>query len=246
MAKLSTVLVTGASRGIGREIARQFALAGYRVAIHYNKHADEANDLREQLTAQGCEAMTVRADISDSAQVSAMVDAVEARFGGVDVLVNNAGVAQQKLFDSISDIEWRHIFAVNVDGCFYCCRRVLPHMIRQKGGVIINISSVWGITGASCEVAYSASKAAVIGLSRALAKEVGPSGIRVNCVAPGVIDTDMNSGLDEQTIAELKAQTPLGTIGSAADIAATVLFLASPAAKFITGQVISPNGGLVI
>ncbi len=246
MAELKTVLITGASRGIGREVARLFALSGYRVAIHYHERADLAQTLYDELMGKGCETMTVGADIADASQVCGMVAAVEERLGGIDVLVNNAAISHYKLFDEITDEEWKNVFAVNVEGMFYCCRSVLPGMIRRKNGAIINISSIWGITGASCETAYSASKAAVIGLTRALAKEVGPSDVRVNCVAPGVIDTDMNALVDEEALLELKALTPLNRLGTARDIAQTVLFLASPAASFITGQVISPNGGLVI
>ena len=175
-----------------------------------------------------------------------MVAQVEREFGQVDVLINNAGVAQQKLFDTVTPEEWRRLFAVNVDGVYHCCKCALPGMLRRHAGVILNVSSMWGIAGASCEVAYSASKAAVIGLTKALAKEVGPSGIRVNCIAPGAVDTEMNAHLSEADLALLREETPLGTLGEAEDVAKLALFLASSAGKFLTGQVISPNGGLVI
>ena len=175
-----------------------------------------------------------------------MVDKINSRFGGVDVLVNNAAVAQIKLFSDITSDDWDNIFNVNVKGMFNCTKAVLPYMIHQKHGKIVNISSIWGITGASCEVHYSASKAAVIGLTKALAKELGPSGIQVNCVAPGVVNTDMNAELSKEDIEQIADETPLGVIGNASDIANTVCFLASDKADFITGQVISPNGGLVI
>ena len=162
--------------------------------------------------------------------------------GPVDVLVNNAGIAQQKLFTDITEDDWRRMFAVDVDGVFRCCQCALPHMIHEKSGCIINIASIWGEIGASCEVHYSAAKAAVIGLTKALAKELGPSHIRVNCVSPGVIDTEMNAMFDEETMRDLCESTPLGRIGSPEDIAAAVSFLASDAASFITGQTLSVNG----
>lgn len=164
----------------------------------------------------------------------------------VDVLINNAGVSSQKLFTDITDDDWRKTIGVNLDGVFYCCREVLPQMISRKNGVIINISSMWGEVGASCEVHYSASKAGVIGLTKALAKEVAPSGIRVNCISPGVIMTDMMSGFDDNTIEELKSETPLQRLGTPEDIASAALFLASDEASFITGQTLGVNGGFVI
>ena len=167
-------------------------------------------------------------------------------FGGVDVLVNNAGVSSFGILQDISEEEWDRVFGINVKGAFLCAKAALGHMIRNHGGVIVNISSMWGLVGASCEVHYSASKAALIGMTKALAKELGPSGIRVNCVAPGVIDTDMNSKLTEDDLAVLREETPLGKIGKPSDVAASVMFLASDGGKFITGQVISPNGGIVI
>jgi 3-oxoacyl-[acyl-carrier protein] reductase len=166
--------------------------------------------------------------------------------GDVDILVNNAGIARQELFTDISPETWRRIFAVNVDGAFNCCQLALPHMIHEKRGKIINISSMWGITGGSCETAYSASKAAIIGLTKALAKELGPSGIQVNCVAPGVIDTDMNNNLTAEDMEALRQETPAGRIGAPEDVAAAVAFLASAGGDFITGQVISVDGGMVI
>lgn len=164
----------------------------------------------------------------------------------VDVLVNNAGISSQKLFTDIKDDEWKKTIGVNLNGVFYCCKNVLPQMINRKSGVIINISSMWGEVGASCEVHYSASKAGVIGLTKALAKEVAPSGVRVNCIAPGVIMTDMMEDFDGETINELKAETPLGRLGTPEDIAAAALFLASDNASFITGQTLGVNGGFII
>ena len=175
-----------------------------------------------------------------------MFSEIRNSLGEVDILVNNAGGGTQILFSDISDELWRETFALNVDGCFYCCKEALPHMIHEKQGKIINISSIWGVTGASCEVHYSAAKAAIIGLTKALAKELGPSGINVNCVAPGVIDTPMNAHLSEEAMNELKEETPLCRIGTPEDVANAVYFLASDDASFITGQVLGANGGFVI
>ena len=190
----------------------------------------------------GIESRAVKADVSNPAEVTAMFEEI----GSVDVLVNNAGISSQKLFTDITDDEWKKTIGVNLDAVFYCCKNALPHMIRQKSGAIINISSMWGEVGASCEVHYSASKAGVIGLTKALAKEVAPSGVRVNCIAPGVIMTDMMSDYDDKTINELKDETPLGRLGTPEDIAAAALFLASDDASFITGQTLGVNGGFII
>ncbi len=188
----------------------------------------------------------VGGDVSDADQVDRMAAEVERALGPVSVLVNNAGISQQQLVTDISTTQWREMLGVHVDGTFYCCRRVLPAMIRRKQGKIINISSMWGQVGASCEVHYSTAKAAVIGLTRALAKEVGPSGIQVNCVAPGVIDTDMLAAFSEEDRQALMEETPLGRLGKPRDVAKTVGFLAGSGADFMTGQVLSPNGGFVI
>lgn len=241
-----TVLITGATRGIGKEIASLFADNNYCVAINYSRSEKDAEILCCQLAKKKHDVIKVQGDVSDRSQVNDMFNKIYDKFGAVDVLVNNAGIAQQKMFVDISIDDWNRMFDVNIKGIFNCCQSVLPKMIENKQGKIINISSIWGLTGASCEVHYSASKAAVIGLTKALAKEVGPSNIQVNCVAPGVIDTEMNSGLDILTLEELKNNTPLGVIGSTKDIAEVVLFLASSKSNFITGQIISPNGGFLI
>ncbi len=241
-----TALITGASRGIGRACALAFAKEGYCVAANYRTHEKEALSLREEIRAMGSVCEVFHADVADRAQVDDMVRGIQDVFGRVDVLVNNAGIAQQKLFSDITDGDWQRMFDVNVKGMFHCAQAVLPMMIGAKRGRIVNVSSIWGMAGASCEVHYSASKAAVIGFTKALAKEVGPSGIQVNCVAPGVVDTDMNALLDEGAREALREETPLGCIGTPDDIAQTILFLASEKAKFITGQILSPNGGLVI
>lgn len=241
-----TVLVTGASRGIGYSTAKLFAESGYQTVINYNNSKDEAEILEKTLTDSGYAAFAVKADVSERCQVENMISLVKNRFESVDILINNAGIAQQKLFSDITSEDFNKMFSVNVTGTYHCIQSVLPDMINKKSGVILNISSVWGITGASCEVHYSAAKAAIIGMSKALAKEVGPSGIRVNCVAPGVIATDMVNSLSDETRAILKEETPLSKIGTALDIAETLLFLSSDHASFITGQVISPNGGFCI
>ncbi len=243
---MDTVLITGAATGIGRATALSFAADGYNVAVHYNKSEQAALNLCADIAQQGGRAMAVHADVSDAAQVRTMVQRVNEVFGHIDILVNNAGIAQSKLFTELAADDWDAMFDVNVKGVFHCCQSVLPGMISRKKGCIINVSSIWGLVGASCEVHYSAAKAAVIGLTKALAKELGPSGIRVNAVAPGVIETDMIADLDNETREALKEETPLCRIGTAEDVAQTIRFLASEGAGFVTGQVISPNGGFVI
>ena len=188
-------LITGASRGIGRAEAERFAREGYQVVANYHSSAQQAQQLAEEMAQQGASVVPMQADISDPQQVQAMVDEVLHQFGHIDLLICNAGIARQGLLTDFSPEEWRRMMAVNLDGVFYCCRSVLPDMIRRQSGCIITTSSIWGLTGASCEVPYSAAKAAVIGMTKALAKEVGLSGIRVNCIAPGVIDTQMNGNL---------------------------------------------------
>lgn len=241
-----TVLVTGASHGIGRETASLFAKKGYNVAINYNSSKDAAKALEAELNGQGLNTLAVGANVAKRDEVEEMFQTIEKAFGEVHVLVNNAGIECQKLLTDISEAEWDKIFDVNIKGMFNCCQVALKSMIRNHYGKIVNVSSMLGITGSSCEVAYSASKAAVIGFTKALAKEVGPSSINVNTVAPGVIDTRMNRHIDPKIIDRLKQQTPLGTVGTCEDIAEAILFLASDCSKFITGQVLSPNGGLVI
>ncbi len=252
---MKTVLITGSSRGIGAEIARLFFLSGgFNVIINYNKSDARAVMLREELEEISSKdkdrkygkIITVGADVSSQEEVERLFSESEAAFGRVDILVNNAAISSYSLFQDLSLDDWRRTMAVNLDSVFLCTKRALPAMINQKYGRIVNISSIWGICGSSCEVHYSTSKAAIIGLTKALAKEVGPSGITVNCVAPGVIDTEMNRALSDNDMAALCEETPLGCIGKCEDIARTVLFLAGEGGNFITGQVISPNGGIVI
>lgn len=229
-----TALVSGASRGIGAACARALARDGHLVAVNYRASRAEAEALAREIGG-----VAVQADVSDGAAVENMLKAV----GNVGILVVNAGIALQKLFTDTTFDEWRRLFAVNVDGAYHLIRGVLPAMIHKKRGRIVLVSSVWGVHGASCEAAYSATKAALIGLTRALAKELGPSGITVNCVAPGVIDTDMNAAFDAETLAGLADATPLCRLGTPEDVAQAVAFLCSDAAGFITGQVLGVDGG---
>lgn len=238
--------ITGSSRGIGRAVARELAHQGYAVGINYIQAADKAAELVAELTAQGCQAMAVRADVADRQAITEAIRMVEKAFGSISLLVNNAGISEQHLFQDVTDEFWHRVFSVNLDGAFHTIQAVLPNMIREKAGCIINISSIWGQRGASCEVTYSSTKAALIGLTRSLAKEVAPSGIRVNCVAPGVINTDMVQVLGEETLRQLAEETPVGRLGTAEDIAAAVAFLADNRASFITGQVLTSDGGFIV
>ena len=232
------VLITGGSRGIGASCVRKFAEAGDKVYFLYRSSHANAKALEEETGAVG-----ICCDVTDPAAVK---EAFRNFLDGVDVLVNNAGLAGFSLFQDLSEEDWQRILDVNLGGVFRCTKAALPKMIARGSGCVINLSSMWGQVGASCEVAYSAAKAGIIGLTKALAKEVGPSGIRVNCVAPGVIQTEMNALLSTETMAELAEETPLGRIGRAAEVAETVFWLASDQASFVTGQVIAPNGGFVI
>lgn len=242
-----TVLVTGSSRGIGAGIARRFAEEGHRVAIHYREREKEARALYDALLAAGCSVMLVQGDITEEAQANRIARQVRERFGFVDVLVNNAGIAlPTQLVTDTQLSDWHRVMDANVTGMFLVSNAVLGEMVSQKRGAIVNISSMWGVTGGSCEVAYSASKAAVIGYTKALAKEVAPSGIRVNCVSPGFVLTDMTRGFDESVIACICEETPLLRAGLPSDIASAVYFLASEEASFITGQVLSVDGGRCI
>ena len=239
---MSTAVITGSARGIGAATAALFADSGYNVVINYNTSEKEAFELKEKL---GEKAIAVQADVSKPEEAKRLIKTAEETFGGVDVLVNNAGIAQQKLFTDITQADYDRMFDCNVRSVFNCCQSVLPLMIHKKYGRIINISSMWGVAGASCEVHYSASKAAVIGMTKALAREVAPSGITVNCIAPGVIDTPMNRCFGEDVLKELAEETPVGRLGTAEDVARAILFLADEKSGFITGQILGVDGAFI-
>ena len=232
-----TALVTGGAGGIGSAVCRALSAEGWRVAVAFHHSAEAAEKLAEEIGG-----ISVGADITDPDQVDAMF----ARVGGVDLLVNNAGISYYGLLTDMTYRDWRDLFRVNTDAVFLCCRAAIPYMVHMKRGSILNISSMWGQVGGSCEAAYSASKAAVIGLTKALAKELAPSGIRVNCIAPGVIRTRMLDGFTEAELEDLRMETPLERLGTPEDVGALAAFLASDRAGFITGQVVGLNGGFVI
>lgn len=238
---MKTAIVTGGAKGIGAAIVKRLVCDGYRVALCYNSSSEQANKLCEELGAN-CKAYKL--DITDSKAVNETIAHIEKHFGEISVLVNNAGIAEQSLFTDITDEMWHKMIETNLSGAFYCSRAVLKYMINRKSGKIVNISSIWGEIGGSCEVHYSAAKAGLIGMTKALAKEVGLSGITVNSVSPGVILTDMTSHFDEETMNELKNETPLNRIGTPEDVAGAVAFLVSGDADFITGQDLAVNGGM--
>ncbi len=244
--KKKTVLITGASRGIGRACALKFALTGWNVVVNYLNSAEKARELLETIKTSGADGIAVRADVSSPEEVEGLFNQAAERYGEIDAVINSAGIAQKKLFIDITNEDWRNMLDIDLSSVFYCSRQAVRHMMWNRRGCIINISSIWGITGGACEVHYSAAKAGVIGLTKALAKEAGQWNIRINCIAPGVIHTDMNADLTPADITELTSQTPLGRTGKPQDIAELALFLASQQSEFITGQIISPNGGLVI
>ena len=241
-----TVIITGASQGIGAACAVEFAEKGYNVVINYNNSETLARNLCDSLRGSGARCIAVGADVTYAGEVENLVKETVAAFGGIDVLVNNAGVARQQLVQDITDRDWNDIIGVNLTGTFNVTRAVVPYMLSKKEGSIVNVSSMWGQVGASMESAYSAAKAGVIGFTKALAKELGPSGIRVNCVCPGVIETRMNRNLTLEAIEGLTDETPLGRLGTPQEIAAAIRFLADDNATFITGQILGVNGGLVI
>lgn len=236
-----TVLIIGGSRGIGAEAVRQFAAAGHRVAFTFHRSEIDADKLRQETGA-----FPVRCDVKHHDSVKIAVDKAVSVLGHIDVLVCNAAIADYNLITDIEISRWEEVINTNLNGVFYCIKYVLPAMISRKSGCIITVGSMWGEIGASCEIAYSAAKAGVIGLTKALAKEVGPSGIRVNCVSPGMIDTDMNAQVSEDAVREIVDETPLCRTGKPEDVAKAMVFLASEEASFITGQIISVNGGLVV
>lgn len=241
------VLITGASRGIGAAAARLLAREGWGVAVNYHTGREAAEKLAAELSALGVKAVPVRADVSDPEQAERLVREAEFSLGGLDAVVCNAGIAlpQQLLTDTTAE-QWRRLMSADLDGMFYVLKAAIPGLVRQKRGAIVTVSSMWGLTGGSCEAPYSAAKAGVIGLTKALAKELGPSNIRVNCVAPGVVATDMNGHLTPEDLAALEEETPLGRIGTPEEAAQAIAFLVSDRASFITGQVLNVDGGMVI
>lgn len=239
-------LVTGSSRGIGRAVARRLAAEGYAVCVNYRERQDCAMSLVAEISAAGGRAMAVQADVAHRVQVNEMVRRVEGELGPVSLLVNNAGVAGQALFQDVTDEMWQRYFSTNVDGAYHAIQAVLPAMLHAHEGCILNISSIWGQRGASCEVTYSCTKAALIGLTRSLASELAPTHIRVNCIAPGVIKTDMLDALPPEVLPQLAEETPLRRLGTPEDIAHAAAFLASEKADFITGQVLTVDGGFIL
>ncbi len=246
ISKGRVVLITGASGGIGNEAALYFAARGDKVAYHFNENKEKAERAVKDVEALGGTIFCCQGDLTKSEEVDAMFDEIEKALGPVEILINALGYSEQALFQDISDASWRQTMAVNLDASFYCSRRAVPNMLQVQKGVILQISSIWGMTGGAMEVHYSTAKAALIGMTKAMAKELGPSGIRVNCLAPGWIETPMNDGHDEEAVSQFLMETPLGRLGNVKEIAAWLYFLCSEEASFMTGQVISPNGGVVI
>ena len=238
---LKTIIVTGGSRGIGAQIVRTLAENGYNVVLNYNKSEEIAKSIKEELTSKGYNVEIFRADVSKREEVKKLVDFTIEKYGTVDVLINNAGISQIKLFTDITDIDWDKMLATNLNSVFYASQEVLPYMINKKEGCIINISSIWGSVGASCEVHYSVTKAGIDAMTKSLAKELGPSNIRVNSIAPGIIDTDMNKYLSEEERKSIKDEIPLQKIGNTEDIAKCVKWLIED--SYTTGQIIKINGG---
>ena len=238
------VLITGASRGIGREIAKILAKQGEKVIANYNKSEKEAYDLKQELEQENIEIDIVKADVSKREEVQKLVKVAIKKYGKIDVLINNAGISEFKLFTEITDDDFKKIIDTNLYSAFIMCQETVPYMIHEKNGCIINISSIWGMVGASCEVAYSISKAGMDGMTKSLAKELGPSNIRVNSIAPGIIDTDINNGLTDKEKEDIKEEIPLGKIGKTTEIAKCVKWLIED--EYTTGQIISINGGWII
>lgn len=241
---MKVAVITGSSRGIGKATAIELAKNGFSIVVNYYKNEFEAKNVVDQILNLGQNAISIKADVSNFQESKMLIDKSIDEFGKIDVLVNNAGISLTKMFQDVSEDEWKRLIAVNLGSVFNCCSDVANHMISRKKGKIINVSSILGISGASMESHYSASKAAIIGFTKSLAKELGPSGISVNCVAPGVIDTQMNDNLSKQELDILKEQTPLQRIGTPQDVANAIEFLSSEKSDFITGQVLNIDGGL--
>ena len=241
---MKTIVVTGGSRGIGKCLVKNFAQDGYNLVLNYNKSEEQAKEIKENLEKDGYNIEIFKADVSKREEVKQLVQFTLNKFENIDVLINNAGISQMKLFTDITDEEWDNIMNVNLKSAYFTIQEVLPNMINRKQGLIINISSVWGLVGASCEAAYSVTKAGLDALTKSLAKELGPSNIRVNSIAPGIIDTEMNNNLDEKTKKEIAEEIPLNKIGKPIDIYRCAKWLVED--EYTTGQIISPNGGWVI
>lgn len=241
-----TILITGSSRGIGAETARLFAQNGYNVVINYNSSKIEAQGLLNELLKINSNVIAIKANVANEIEVKNMFLKIKETFGQVDVLVNNAGISKIGVITDFTENDWDNMFAVNVKGAFFCIKEAIPMMLCKGKGKIINISSMWGISGGSCEVCYSSTKSALIGLTKSLAKELGPSHINVNCIAPGVIATEMNSSLSDEDLNVLKDETPLMRIGTPLDVAKGIMFLSEDSSDFITGQVISIDGGFIV
>ena len=238
------VIVTGASRGIGRNIATTLAKKGYIVIANYNKSENKAIELQQNLEKENINIDIFKADVSNRDEVKKLVQFVINKYKKIDCVINNAGIDQVKMFLDITDADWNNMISNNLNSVFYMCQEILPYMIHEKNGVIINISSIWGVTGASCESHYAVSKAGVDALTKSLAKEMGPSNIRINSIAPGFIDTEMNNNLNEEEKQEIKEESPLQKIGKVEDVSRTVEWIVED--EYITGQVISVNGGWLI
>ena len=238
------VLVTGGSRGIGADVVKTLAKKGYNVVLNYNKSENEALKIQEQLLSEGMNIDIYKADVTNHIEVTKMINFCIEKYHRIDVLINNAGISQTKLFTDITDNDWNNMLQTNLTSAFYCTKDCLPCMIHNKSGLIINISSVWGLVGASCETHYSVAKAGLDAMTKSLAKELGPSGIRVNSIAPGIIDTDMNKNLSEEELECIMEEIPLGTIGKPGSISKCVEWLIED--DYTTGQIISINGGWII
>ena len=241
---MKTILVTGGSRGIGRNIVEELSKDGYNIFFTYNKSIEEAENIKELLTQKGYSVENFKADVQNEAEIKIMVKRCIEKFGNIDVLINNAGISYNGLLQLMKLEEWNRVINTNLTSVFLSCKEVIPHMLKNKKGLIINISSMWGKTGSSCEVAYSASKAGVDGFTKSLAKELGPSNIRVNGIAPGIIDTDMNKNISKAVMNELRKETPLEKIGKCEDITKCIKWLLED--EFTTGQIIGINGGYSI
>lgn len=238
------ILITGAAGGIGEAIAKAFAQNGHNIILHYSKSEEKAFSIKKDLeSTYGVKVIPVKADLCSNDEIEALAQKALSEFGTIDALINNAGIAHQELFQLCSDEKAKEIFDVNIMSAMKLTKEILPSMIKNHSGRIINISSMWGVCGASCEVHYSASKSALIGFTKALSKEVGPSGITVNCICPGFIDTKMNAHLDEDSVREIVESTPMMRAGTGEDVAYLCEFLSSEKASFITGQIISVDGG---